>query len=133
MLARNLIELQQKAGLIIGLLLFVLSCNVQSALSRPVTEDGKPTEVQVVGAVLDVDRIVSAEQNFTLNFYTIFRWLDPRPAHAGPGSNIRDLSEVWNPRLTIINTQRYWANTRDEVEISPEGQVTYRLHVFGDF
>ena len=133
MLARNLIELQQKAGLIIGLLLFVLSCNVQSALSRPVTEDGKPTEVQVVGAVLDVDRIDSAEQNFTLNFYAIFRWMDSRLAHEGPGSDIRGLSEVWNPRLTIINTQKYWENTRDEVEISPEGLVTYRLHVFGDF
>ncbi len=123
----------QKAGLIIGLLLFVFSCNVQSALSRPFTEDGKPTEVQVVGAVLDVDKINSAEQNFTLNFYAIFRWMDPRLAHAGPGSDIRDLSEVWNPRLTIINTQRYWENTRDEVEVSPEGLVTYRLHVFGDF
>jgi len=43
------------------------------------------------------------------------------------------LSEVWNPRLTILNTQKYWENTRDEVEISPEGLVTYRLHVFGDF
>lgn len=133
MLARNLINSQQKAGLIIGLLLFLFSINVQGALSRPVAEDGKPTEVHVVGAVLDVDKINSAEQNFTLNFYAIFRWMDPRLAHAGSGSDIRDLSEVWNPRLTIINTQRYWENTRNEVEISPEGLVTYRLHVFGDF
>jgi hypothetical protein len=125
--------LHQQAGLIIGLLLLLVSFSVQSALNRPVNEDGKPTEVHVVGAVLDIDRINSAEQNFTLNFYAIFRWLDPRLAHEGPGSAIRDLSEVWNPRLTIINTQRYWANTRDEVEVSPEGLVTYRLHVFGDF
>ena len=133
MLARKIIKLHQQAGLIIGLLLFLLSVNAQGASSRPVAEDGRPTEVQVVGAVLDVDKINSAEQNFTLNFYAIFRWLDPRLAHAGPGSAIRDLSEVWNPRLTIINTQRYWENTRDEVEVSPEGLVTYRLHVFGDF
>jgi hypothetical protein len=59
--------------------------------------------------------------------------MDPRLAHEGSGSVIRSLSEVWNPRLTIINTQKYWANTRDEVEISPDGLVTYRLHVFGDF
>ena len=133
MRARILIKSQQKAGLVIGLLLFLFSINVQGALSRPVTEDGKPTEVHVVGAVLDIDKINSAEQNFTLNFYAIFRWLDPRLAHAGPGSDIRSLSDVWNPRLTIINTQRYWENTRDEVEVSPEGLVTYRLHVFGDF
>jgi len=98
-----------------------------------VSEDGKPTEIQVLGAVLDIDRINSAEQNFTLNFYAIFRWLDTRLAHDGPGNDIRSLSEVWNPRLTLLNTQKYWENTRDEVEISPEGLVTYRLHVFGDF
>ena len=131
--AVNLNRLQQKAGFIIGLLLFLLSVDAGAALNRPITEDGKPTEIHVVGAVLDVDKINSAEQNFTLNFYAIFRWLDPRLAHAGPGDEVRDLSEVWNPRLTIINTQKYWANTRDEVEVSPEGYVTYRLHVFGDF
>ena len=113
--------------------MFLCSLDLQAAFSRPVSEDGKPTEVQVVGAVLDVDKINSAEQNFTLNFYAIFRWLDPRLAHEGPGSDMRGLSDVWNPRLTISNTQRYWENTRDEVEISPEGIVTYRLHVFGDF
>jgi len=131
--ARKLNKLLQKAGLIIGLLLLLSSFSVQAALSRPVTEDGKATEVEVVGAVLDIDKIDSAEQNFTLNFYAIFRWMDPRLAHDGPGSDIRSLSEVWNPRLTIINTQKYWENTRDEVEISPAGLVTYRLHVFGDF
>ena len=128
-----LIKTKQKAGLIIGLLLFMTSFSAQGALSRPVAEDGKPTEVQVVGAVLDIDKIDSAEQNFTLNFYAIFRWMDPRLTHGGPGNDIRSLSEVWNPRLTIINTQKYSANSKDEVEISPEGLVTYRLHVFGDF
>ncbi len=120
MLNGILIQLQQKAGLIIGLLLFLFSVNVQAALSRPVAEDGKPTEVHVVGAVLDIDKIDSAEQNFTLNFYAIFRWIDPRLAHDGPGSDIRNLSEVWNPRLTIMNTQKYSAISKDEVEISPQ-------------
>ena len=124
---------QQKAGLITGLLLFLFSINLHAGLSRPVAEDGKPTEVQVVGAILDVDKIDSAEQSFTLNFYLAYRWQDPRLAHDGPGSDIRGLSEVWNPRLTIINTQKYSANSKDEVEISSEGMVTYRLHVFGDF
>jgi hypothetical protein len=132
LLARILHKLQQ-AGLLIGLLLLLVSFNLQAALSRPVTEDGKATEVQVVGAVLDIDKIDSAEQNFTLNFYAIFRWVDPRLAHDGPGSDIRSLSEVWNPRLTIINTQKYWENSKDEVEITPAGLVTYRLHIFGDF
>ena len=117
---------QQKAVLFISLLLFLAQFCAHADLSRPLGEEGEPTEVQVVGAFLDVDKINSAEQNFTLNFYAIFRWLDPRFAHEGPCSDIRDLSEVWNPHLTIINTQRYWENTRDEVEVSPEVLATYR-------
>lgn len=113
--------------------MLLLSHTAQASMSRPVTEEGRPTEVHAVGVVLDVDKIDSAEQNFTLNLYAIFRWKDPRLAHDGPGSEIRNLSEVWNPRLTITNTQKLRKNTRDEVEVSPEGMVTYRLHVFGDF
>ena len=32
-----------------------------------------------------------------------------------------------------MNTRRHWVNTKDQVEISPAGEVTYRMHVFGDF
>ena len=117
----------------IGLILAVLSVDAYAAMSRPAVEKDRATEVRVVGAILDVDKIDSAEQSFTLNFYAIFRWMDLRLTHDGPGSVVRNLSEVWNPRLTLINTQRYWLNTGDEVEISPDGQVTYRLHVFGNF
>ena len=126
-------KIQETAGICISLVLILFSVNTRADMSRPGAEAGKATEVHAVGAILDIDKINSAEQNFTLNFYAIFRWLDPRLAHDGHGSVTRDLSEVWNPRLTLINTQRYWANTGDEVEISPEGLVTYRLHVFGDF
>jgi hypothetical protein len=126
-------KLQQKAGLIIGLFTFLLSFSCYAALSRPVIEEGKPTEIQVVGAILDVDKIDSTEQNFTLNFYSAYRWKDPRLAHGGPGTVVRDIAEIWNPRLTFITSQKHWTVTRDEVEISPEGVVTYRMHFFGSF
>ena len=77
----------------------------QAATSRPGTGDGKPAEIQVFGAILDVDKIDSAEQNFTLNFYVMFRWNEHRLAHDQEGSVMRNLSEIWNPRLTITNTQ----------------------------
>ncbi len=126
-------KFQKYAGLIISILMFLFSFSTQAAISRPVTEEGKPTEVQVVGAILDVDKIDSTEQSFTLNFYSGYVWQDPRLAHDGPGNIIRDLSEVWNPRLTILNSQKHWSNTRDEVEITPAGEVTYRLYHFGSF
>ena len=125
--------LEKKTAWLIGLWLLALSTSAQAVHSRPVTEDGEPTEIQVIGGILDVDKIDSTEQNFTLNFYTAYRWEDPRLAHDGPGFILRDISEIWNPRLTIVNTQKHWAITRDEVEISPDGVVTYRWHLFGSF
>ena len=124
---------QHKAGLVIGLLLLLIPLSTQAAMNRPVTEEGKPTEIQVVGAILDVDKIDSTEQSFTLNFYSVYRWTDPRLAHDGDGSITRAVSDIWNPRLTILNTQKHWANTNGEAEISPEGVVTYRWHLFGSF
>lgn len=56
----------------IGLLLFLVSVNVHGVLRRPVAEDGGPTEVQVVGAALDVDKIKSAKQIVMLNFKVAF-------------------------------------------------------------
>lgn len=126
-------KVQKTAGICIGLVLFLAVFCAQAALNRPLSADGEPTEIQAVGALLDVDKINSAEQNFTLNIYMVFAWSDPRLAHDSAGPVTHKLSDIWNPRLTIINTQRYWENTRDEVEVSPEGRVTYRLHVFGDF
>ena len=126
-------NLRHKAGLILGLLSLLVSSGTLASLNRPVTEDGQPTEIQVVGVILDVDKIDSTEQSFTLNFYSVYRWTDPRLAHEGDGGITRDISEIWNPRLTILNTQKHWANTNGEAEISPEGVVTYRWHLFGSF
>ncbi len=123
----------QRVKTIISVLLMLLSGVVNAAVNRPMQEEGRPTEIQVLGAILDVDKIDSAEQNFTLNLYMIFRWQDPSLVHDGPGDIVRNISEVWNPRLTITNTQKRWENTKGEVEISPLGQVTYRQHIFGSF
>lgn len=124
---------RQKAVLFIGLLLFLAQFCAYADLSRPLGEGGEPTEIQVVGAILDVDKIDSTEQSFTLNFYSVYRWTDPRLAHDGEGSITRAVSDIWNPRLTILNTQKHWASTNGEAEISPEGVVTYRWHIFGSF
>jgi hypothetical protein len=56
----------QKAGLIIGLFLFLHSLSAQAVMTRPVTVEGAPTEIHVVGVILDVDRIDSCDQSFTL-------------------------------------------------------------------
>lgn len=100
---------------------------------RPVPEGGGPTEIRCVMAVLDLDEINDAGQNFTANVIAVFRWHDPREAREGKGNVMKDLTEVWHPRLLFANQQRTWSNLGDNVEISPQGEVVYRHQFWGDF
>lgn len=100
---------------------------------RPVPEGGGATEIRSAIAVLDLDEINDAGQNFTVNAFARFQWNDPREAHGGGGKILKDLEEVWHPRLLFVNQQRVWSNLGDSVEISPEGEVVYRHQFWGDF
>lgn len=101
-------------------------------LERP-TVQGEPTEVRVLVYVIDVDEINSANQTFAASVYVEASWSIPALRHKGPGPVYRSLSDVWNPRLTIVNLQQQWASFPDAVEISPDGEVTYRQKVWGRF
>ncbi|NNJ96714.1 MAG: hypothetical protein HKP12_06095, partial [Gammaproteobacteria bacterium] len=48
-------KVQDMAGICIGLVLFLTVFCAQAALNRPLSADGEPTEIQAVGALLDVD------------------------------------------------------------------------------
>jgi hypothetical protein len=104
-----------------------------SAFERPVPEGGGPTEIRCVMAVLDLDEINDAGQNFTANVIAVFRWNDPREAHGGSGNIMKKLEEVWHPVLLFANQQRAWSNLGETVEISPEGELVYREQFWGDF
>ena len=100
---------------------------------RPVPEGGGPTEIRCAIAVLDVDEINDARQNFTVNVFTRFQWMDPREAHGGTGKILRDLNEVWHPYLLLVNRQRTWSSMGKNVEITPDGTVVFREQFWGDF
>ncbi len=100
---------------------------------RPNPEQG-PTQVQVGIFLLDLDAIDSASQSFQANIYFEATWKDPRLADVASGKTVtRGLEEVWNPRLQILNQQRIWSSLPDIVDIAPDGSVTYRARVWGDF
>lgn len=101
-------------------------------LSRP-TVWGEPTEVQVGIFVIDVDEVNSADQNFSASVYYIAQWQNPLLEHPGPGPKIASLTEVWNPRLTIVGQQMAWKSYPDAVEIKPDGTVTLRQKLWGRF
>ncbi len=47
-------------------------------IRRPQGYDGGPTEVRVTIVILAIDKINSADQNFTANLFVAARWTDPR-------------------------------------------------------
>ena len=101
-------------------------------LERP-TVWGEPTEVQIGLYVIDVDEVNSADQSFAASVYFEARWNNPLLQHEGPGPKLRNLTDVWNPRLTIIGQQMMWRSYPDYVEIQPDGTVVYRQKIWGRF
>ncbi len=101
-------------------------------LERP-TVWGEPTEVKVGIYVIDVDEVNSADQSFAASVYFEAQWQNPLLSHEGPGPKLRSLTDVWNPRLTIIGQQMMWRSYPDYVEIQPDGTVVYRQKIWGRF
>ena len=101
-------------------------------MERP-TVWGEPTEVQVRIYVIDVDEVNSADQSFAASVYYIARWKNPFLRHKGPGPINLGLSDVWNPRLTILSQQMAWKSYPDSVEVQPDGTVIHRQKVWGRF
>jgi hypothetical protein len=83
--------------------------------------------------VLDVDEISTANQNFDANIYVEYRWRDPRAA-GGDGENVaRPLHEIWHPRILFVNLQRNWRAFPQNVQVSPDGDVTYFQRAWASF
>jgi hypothetical protein len=115
-------------------LIVALSAPSVSADTRRPNPDQGPTQVQVSIFLLDLDAIDSASQSFQANVYFEATWKDPRLAGDASGQAItRGLDEVWHPRLQILNQQRLWSSLPDVVDIDPDGTVTQRARVWGDF
>jgi len=110
----------------------VLAEQPKPEMERP-TIWGEPTEVQIGIYIVDVDEVNSAEQNFSASVYYEARWKNPLLRHKGPGLMHRAVTEVWNPRLTIIGQQNVWRSFPESVEIHPNGEVVYRQRVWGHF
>jgi len=100
--------------------------------ARP-TAWGEPTEVQIGIYVIDVDEVNSADQSFAASVYFEARWKNPLLSHEGPGPKLRSLTDVWNPRLTIIGQQMMWRSYPESVEIQPDGTIVYRQKIWGRF
>lgn len=110
----------------------VLADEPKPEMERPAVWE-EPTEVQVAIYVIDIDEVDSAEQNFAASVYVEAHWKNPFLRHKGPDPTHRELTDVWNPRLTIISQQTVWRSYPESVEIRPDGTVIYRQKIWGHF
>jgi len=101
-------------------------------MNRPASEQG-PTQVIVLMYIADVGEIDSAEQTFTANVYVECRWRDESLAHPGPGFIVKDLTDVWHPRILFLNRQNVWKTLPAVITVSPDGQVIHTQKVWGRF
>ena len=111
----------------------MLFCGIAAAnFSRP-GPTNKPTDVFIAIYVMDLDNVSSADQNFTANVLVKAIWHDDRLKHKSAGNIRKKLSEIWHPRLQFVNQQRLWSTFDKIVSVAPDGTVTLRQRVWGDF
>jgi Neurotransmitter-gated ion-channel ligand binding domain/Neurotransmitter-gated ion-channel transmembrane region len=119
------------------LIFFTLTVNSladePNLMTRPVPKDGGPTPVYIAMAMLDIDEINSADQNFTANLFISARWDDPRLAHDQEGDVVYPMAEVWHPSLQFVNQQKIWPTLPFIVRVSPAGEVEYVQRIWGPF
>ncbi|MDJ0938989.1 MAG: hypothetical protein QNJ00_04435 [Woeseiaceae bacterium] len=97
---------------------------------------GPPDEVTVVLGLVDIDAIHDREQRFGIDAYIEFRWMDPRLAiHVDESTDQADrvlpISEIWNPRLTIVNDRGLSATLQQLADVDASGNVVVRQRIAG--
>ena len=92
-----------------------------------------PVKVKAALYIADLDSIDTAGQGFEARVFYELRWHDARLAHGGDGPISKQLSEVWNPRMRILNQQKTWSTFSEMVRVMPDGEVIYYKGLWGSF
>ena len=102
----------------------------QIGITRPLQEKG-PTNVYIGFYVIDIDEVDTVKQSFTANVFGSFQWWDPRLAHGGTGVVRHNISDIWSPRLILLNQQRTWKTFPPIAEVNSAGEVTIVQRIWG--
>ena len=110
--------------LILLVLILATLANTQAQTfprSRP-NEQGEPTKVWVSLYILDIEKIDSKEQSFTLDVVIKLNWKDARLSGSkGPVP----LGAIWQPNVQILNLRNVDTRFAEEVTILNDGMVQY--------
>ncbi len=102
-------------------------------IARPGT-DGEPTEVTIELYVIDIAKIDDHEQTFLADFSIRLEWHDPRLTRPDENKVIAlPLSDIWNPRLRILNQRDVKKHFPEVARIDNSGIVIYEQRYTGIF
>jgi len=122
-------------------LLVALSGGLVTAFAQEVeiSIPSKPVVVKTGFYLVDLTGIQESSQTFDADFYFSFQWVDPRLKFEGTGPRMylegrasAKLEEMWWPQVEFVNTSDSTI-TNQELEIEPDGVVTYTIGVSAKF
>jgi len=98
---------------------------------------GAPTKVSVDIYVIDIQSVDNVKQQFTADFVLGVAWKDPRLIDT-PGDPALvvcqlGLTEVWHPRIQILNKRDARKRWPETVEVYADGTVLYDQRFYGTF
>ncbi|CAA6678219.1 Unannotated [Lentimonas sp. CC4] len=97
------------------------------------TPPSAPTVVQASAYIIDILKIVGAEQSFTGDITVMISWKDPRLTHDSDQAQILSLHDIWNPQILIANARSITSTLPERVEVQSDGTVSYRQRLTGIF
>jgi hypothetical protein len=98
-------------------------------LLRPPPHNGKPISVSVAIHVINLTDIDEVGERFNLMFYLFAEWEDPRLAFKPEDPNRHfhffQPSQVWRPRLDLVNGINARTTSDSSFRVTPQGKVLY--------
>ena len=90
-----------------------------------------PTRVEVGFYIIDLMKVIDADEAFEADVFMLARWKDSRLA----GGSVRrvPIDSVWSPDVLIFNRRDTSADLPEVATIQPDGTVVYRQRITGTF
>jgi len=139
MLMRGLPVLPTNTTRLVAILLAVLATVANAApdsarqelIGERPNAGGEPERITVRVALLDITNVDDKEQRFTIDAYVEISWQDPRLAFEASVERTLAMSDVWTPRLAIVNNRGLDFLFPEVVTVDREGNVTMRQRFAG--
>ena len=95
---------------------------------------GEPEQITLRLGLLDIVEIDDREQVFEVDIFVEAEWQDPRLAiHGDVAPDLRTVAfdDIWNPRLTVVNSRGLDVLLPQVATVDSQGHVTVRQRLAG--